>query len=358
MADDDSKNQSTSDIQKHLNQLIDEESTSAHATSSQAKQGKKDATTQNKASKKPKTPRPPRQKKNRRSFNLSFRTFWQALVAKAPQKSTDAEEVDAFLPDEYHDDEGLDEVALNIPATGDAWKRQRKQGMIVIGILVVALLGVGWFNSPFAQVQHYQVVGHDDLKKKDILAAATLKKQQSTFLTYEEQAFFKKQAQQHNPQISDLTLTMKNPTTLVVHIKERHQVGYLKNDDGYQKILEDGTILATNLKHHPADSYPIYDDFPNNKTLEQVTERFGKLSGPVRRSVSDVVWSPTKLNSDRLILYMNDGNEVLVSAGDLDRKLKYYPSIVAQYQQSHPDKANKKTIIDLQVGAYGYQQTF
>ncbi|SUP61218.1 Uncharacterised protein [Weissella viridescens] len=58
------------------------------------------------------------------------------------------------------------------------------------------------------------------------------------------------------------------------------------------------------------------------------------------------------------MLFMNDGNEVLINASDVAEKLKYYPSIAAQVKANQKSVGNKKTIIDLQVGAYGYQQDF
>ena len=66
----------------------------------------------------------------------------------------------------------------------------------------------------------------------------------------------------------------------------------------------------------------------------------------IRQSISEVSYSPTKLNPDRLKLIMNDGNTVLVRADTLGEKMKYYPSIVS--------KMKGNGIIDLQYGAYSY----
>lgn len=342
MATDDGKNQSTTDIQKHLNQLIDEETaTMDRVPASKEKE---------------------RPEKQGPSFGTRIRNLmqqatarWQEEVDDDPLQVVD-EVLDEQLP-EINDDETLDEtnwIESKYPLTA-----QQKQGMLVIVVLTTLAVFVGWLCSPWAQVQNYEIKGNDDLTKAQVLSAAGLNKYQSTFLTVEERNHFDKTAQKNNAQISGLTLKLKNPMTVIVTVKENPKVGYIKTKEGYQALLQDGQVVNESFDQRPSDSYAVYDNFPKDrKTLNATAKRIGKLNSPIRRSISDVVWSPTDMNDDRLLLSMNDGNQVVISASDIDNKMQYYPSIATQFKNSQDSKDDKKTIIDLEAGAYGYQQAF
>lgn len=342
MATDDGKNQSTTDIQKHLNQLIDEET----ATTDRVP-----------VSKKKEQP-----EKVTKPLGMRLRNSLQQVTArfKSEFDEESSQVVDDVLEEELpeiNDDEVLDEE--NWIEAKSTLTDQQKRGVLVIVGLTIGAVFVGWLCSPWAQVQNYEIKGNDDLTKAQVLSAAGLNKYQSTFLTVEEGNHFDKTAQKNNAQISGLSLKIKNPMTVIVTVKENHKVGYIKTKEGYQALLQDGQVVKESFDQRPSDSYAVYDNFPKDrKTLNATAKRIGKLNGPIRRSISDVVWSPTDTSEDRLLLSMNDGNQVVISASDIDNKMQYYPSIATQFKNSQDSKDDKKTIIDLQVGAYGYQQAF
>lgn len=351
MTTDDPKKPSTADIQKHLNQLTD----GATGSSSQS-----DGPVQ-RPKRKPKI-QSPRKHSDKASKKPSFWQKWRDNVQRQQRKIKQkglGNVINEELPAEIDDDESVDAVTLTTPKRFDRLSRSQLQGIGVMTLFIFLALVIGWLVSPAAQVQHYRVVGNDDLTANQVLQAAQLRERQSTFLTANESSYFQSKAKQANPQIASLALTIKNPTTIQVKVKEHPKVGYIQTDLGYQTLLDNGEVIGEASKERPSDQYAIYENFPTNrKALEKVSHQVGKLNGPIRRSISDVVWAPTKLNSERLMLFMNDGNEVLINASDVAEKLKYYPSIAAQVKANQKSVGNKKTIIDLQVGAYGYQQDF
>ncbi|RRG18022.1 FtsQ-type POTRA domain-containing protein [Weissella viridescens] len=351
MTTDDPKKPSTADIQKHLNQLTDGVTGSSSQSDGPATPPKHKAKTQSPKTKKHKVAKQPSVWQNmRQSMHRQQNKIRQEGLGNV---------INDDLPEEIPDDIAMDTATLKTPKRFDRLTRNQWQGLGVMILFIFLALVIGWLVSPAAQVQRYQVVGNDDLTANQVLQAAQLRKRQSTFLTANESSYFQTNAKKANPQIKSLTLTIKNPTTIQVQVKEHPKVGYLRTELGYQTLLDNGDVIGEGAKTRPSDQYAIYEKFPNNqKELKKVSHQVGKLNGPIRRSISDVVWSPTKLNPERLMLFMNDGNEVLINASDVSEKLKYYPSIAAQFKANQKGADKKKTIIDLQVGAYGYQQDF
>lgn len=213
-----------------------------------------------------------------------------------------------------------------------------------IVILVVMAAGLIYLISPNGQVQRYEVVGTHELSDKTVLNAAGLRTGQSLLATVNQSDYFSQEAKRKNPQINHLKLSIKSDNTLQVKVDEIVKVGYVKAGNKYYPILENGSMLNQGLSNQQVGGLPLYDGFTSDKQLRKTLAEFGKLSDPLRHAVSEIVWSPNSQNNQRLLIYMNDGNEVLISADELSKKMKYYPGMVAQLKQTG--------VADLQVGAY------
>lgn len=223
------------------------------------------------------------------------------------------------------------------------FKYERQSLLAVLGLLVFGLV-IGYFVSPLSQVQSYKVNGLQDITKQEVLNDAGLKPKQSVWLTVLEQHYIAKQAEKNNPQIQHLSIDLVCINRVKIDVTEHVRVGYVQSGDRYVGMLSNGFFLPNKMKNVPTDGLPIYENFKSNDDLKMTVRQFGELSPALRHSVSEIIWSPTKENSQRVILFMQDGNEVLISANQIKHKLKYYPAMAAQM--------NENGFIDLQVGAY------
>lgn len=213
-----------------------------------------------------------------------------------------------------------------------------------IVVLLIVAAGLIYLISPASQVKKYDVVGTQELSDKAILKAAGLQKGQPLLTTLYQSDYFSQEAKSKNPQIAHLKLTLKSDNTLQIKVDEILKVGYVKAGNKYYPILENGDMLNREVSEQQVGGLPLYDGFTSAKQLHKTLAEFGELSMPLRHAVSEIVWSPTEQNNQRLLIYMNDGNEVLISANELSKKMKYYPGMVAQLDQAGQ--------ADLQVGAY------
>ena len=274
---------------------------------------------------------------------------WSSLPTRRTGKSGADEVAEAtnFSANGYDDDD----VEANLlrakprfdPSTRRLYQHERST-LKSLAVLGVAAAFLGYFISPFGQIQKFNVVGTQDLSDKAVLKAAGLQLGQPLFSTVHQSAYFNKLAQKNDPQVASLKLRLVGTNTVEVKVKEIVQVGYVKAGSRYYPILANGTMLKHGSASHPVGGLPLYDGFTSGKQLKLTLSEFGKLSTPLRHAVSEIVWSPDAQNAQSLKLYMNDGNQVLISADDLSKKLRYYPGMVAQLDK--PGQA------DLQVGAY------
>lgn len=219
-----------------------------------------------------------------------------------------------------------------------------EQRAILAALLMLILACVmAYFWSPLSRVQSFKVTGVENVSKQDVLKASGLEKGQSIWMTLHEKTYFNELARKNNPQIKAIQLSLQSTNTIKVDVTEYVEVGYVKQKEYYYPLLANGTRLRATGKIQPGD-LPVYEHFKTEKELKLVLKQFGSLSEALRHSVSEIIWSPTKQNPQRLLLFMNDGNEVLIKADSISTKMKYYPGIASQMSENG--------IVDLQVGAY------
>lgn len=239
------------------------------------------------------------------------------------------------------------ETSLNneVPAVGHRQRvgNGKRVASILIPLFIILIIGI-YMISPLSKLSSVKVIGNDELTSKEVQTATNVRPGRYIWWMLRHQKATLQQAQKRNPQIKDLRIKLTGPRSVQVRIKEYPVIGII-NHDGRQQLL------LSNGKYRPVtgqiDNFLHYANFDNNYTHLKIAAReVGTLPKYIRNSISEVSYSPTKINPDRLKLIMNDGNTVLVRADTLGDKMKYYPSIVS--------KMKGNGVIDLQYGAYSY----
>lgn len=224
-------------------------------------------------------------------------------------------------------------------------QRQTKQAWLTIFGIVISLTFFYWVISPGSMVQQINVTGTRDLTPKQVVAATGIKTQRSIFGVLLHEQAIEKRALASNNQIKDVTVQVASPTRLQINIDEATRVGYVLRNHKYYLVLEGGKVLEQPLTTSNL-GLPIYEGFKNKALFNATINKFATLDTPIRGAVSEIHFSPTKGDPQRIILYMNDGNQVNATIATFADKMAYYPSIAAQMAQPG--------IVDLQVGAFSY----
>lgn len=158
----------------------------------------------------------------------------------------------------------------------------------------------------------------------------------------DQEQFLTNKLKKINPRVSNVTLTKVNANTVRLNVLQMKVSGYVLKNDQYYWVTATGHLSAKPAKL--ASDAPIIQNFKSQKNFIKIAKQIHKLPLSIIQNMSQVVWKPDKLNDERIIIFMNDGNTVYASLNDLDKKLKYYPEIAANMQ--------KPGIVDLQFAAY------
>ncbi|WP_295730152.1 cell division protein FtsQ/DivIB [uncultured Limosilactobacillus sp.] len=239
------------------------------------------------------------------------------------------------------------EMSLNneVPAVGYRQRLgngRRAASLLIpfVGLLLIAL----YMLSPLSKIASVKVVGNSEMSRQEVETATNLRPGRYIWWMLRHQQATLHQSQKRNPQLKSLQVTLTGPRSVKVRITEYPVIGIINHNGRQQLLLSNGKYRPVSGK---VDNFLHYANFSNNYTHLKIAAReIGSLPKYIRQSISEVSYSPTKLNPDRLKLIMNDGNTVLVRADTLGEKMTYYPSIVS--------KMDGRGVIDLQYGAYSY----
>ncbi|MCT4396930.1 cell division protein FtsQ/DivIB [Periweissella beninensis] len=224
------------------------------------------------------------------------------------------------------------------------WQKQTKESTLLILVLVLLTGTMYWFISPATMLQTVIVSGNSDLKPTTVIKAANIKLNRSIFRIIWHEKQIAKTAHTNNDQIDKLSVKVLGPTKIKLTVKESIKAGFILKNNSYHLILGDGKVLPKSYPN-PKPGYPIYDNLTASQ-LKKVVKGVAQLSKPIRSAISEIKIVRDTDDVQKLVLYMNDGNQVYAKISTFGDKMAYYPSIAAQMKQTG--------IVDLQVGAFSY----
>jgi cell division protein FtsQ len=220
------------------------------------------------------------------------------------------------------------------------------QSHMILTLSLLGLLTVGlvYFLSPLSEINNIEVVGTEQLTKKEVLTDIGLAEGQSVWATVRQAPYLAEQAKNRDNRIKRLSIQLVGAQTIRVVVQENVEVGYLFRDNRYYPLLANGNMINQGTQTQPGQ-LPVYENFKSDTKLRLVMAEVGTLSTALRHNISEVIWSPDNENANRIVMYMNDGNQVYISANAIKAKMKYYPGIASQL----PDTGGT---VDLQVAAF------
>jgi len=221
-------------------------------------------------------------------------------------------------------------------------KRTNRRFLMLIAIFVITLLTLLYFQSPLSHIAKITVEGNHLKSKEYYIKQSGLEKGDSLWE-------FKKNTVENllkeQKIVKSVLVKRKWPNDITISVTEYQQVAYLKENENYNLVLSDGTILQ--LNNMPSNlNMPILVGFEDEKTRMKMIQQLNKLNSELISLISQVNAIPNDSNPYTIQMFMNDGFEVRASIPTLATKLKYYPSIISQV------KKGEKGVIDLEVGTF------
>jgi len=221
-------------------------------------------------------------------------------------------------------------------------KANRRLGIVVLLFIMLILL-ILYFQSPLSKIQSISISGDEWISQEQILLASDVNIG-SSYWTTNSDDITEKLLNELDIEAADVTKQF--PTTLLITIDEFDHIAYVKEDQQFIPILENGA------ESEPLDSSdiwshaPILFEFDSNTVLQKMATGLAELPVEVLHSISEIYYTPTDTDSGHITIYMNDGFEVSAIIDTFAEKMTHYPSIVSQLDPEI------KGVIDLEVGSF------
>jgi len=237
-------------------------------------------------------------------------------------------------------------IGAKLPRLKHQKNRRLAQRMgILIAIFGIILVISGYYVSPLSHIGRISVHGNQALSKQRVIKLSGIDRGDSIYRVVGKEQRLSKRVKQQTPRVKHITFSIAHFNQLTIRVTEYPTAGFVPANGYYRVALSSGVISKERQKQ-PTGSYPVYDKFKSHKQLSQMIQQYAKLSKKIQTGISEIQFSPTKADPERIHLYMNDGNEVYATISTFASKMAYYPSIAA--------KMSHKGIVNLEVGAYSY----
>lgn len=223
-------------------------------------------------------------------------------------------------------------------------KRRRfiRQISFIALLIILLVLIIAYRQSDWSRIQTIEVIGADYKTVDYHVEQLPLHVGDSMWFDVDDM----EQAALENNWLKQVTIERDWLTHVVVTIEEYKHVGYVKRDEQYYPILENGEIVPEAMTSFVMDA-PLLTNFKDDAYLTELLEQLAQLDDEVHALISQITYTPSNSDNSVVTLYMTDGYEVRALIYDFAAKVNYYPSIVKQLGD-----IDVKGIIDLEVGSY------
>lgn len=220
-------------------------------------------------------------------------------------------------------------------------KRKKRRETLFIVTLFLIVIGVfGLLFSNYLKLKTIEVEGNNQITKEEILEAGNINNNLRTWSIKDNE--IQNNIKSRFEIFKSVTVKSTLPSSIKVYVEEYSFIAQIKKDDGNTEIImENGKSYSGKIRNNY--NLPILENFNNDDNkLEEVYKNLNKLKQEVRLQISEIIDD----ESDRVIIYMKDGQKVKALRANFADKLNYYEEI-SRYIE---DKNN--TTLNLINGAY------
>ena len=220
-------------------------------------------------------------------------------------------------------------------------KRKKKREAIFIVTLFLIVIGVFvLLFSSYLKLKTIDVEGNNQITKEEILEAGNINNDLRTWSIKDDE--IQNNIKSRFDIFKSVTVKSKLPSSIKIQVEEYSFIAQNKKEDGsIEIIMENGKPYPGKIRNNY--NLPIIENFnDDSNNLEEVYKNLNKLKQEVRLQISEIIND----ESDRIIIYMKDGQKVKALRVNFADKLNYYEEI-SKYIE---DKNN--TTLNLINGAY------
>lgn len=223
-------------------------------------------------------------------------------------------------------------------------QRLKKHEKVLLTVFTTIAMVTLYFILPISRVTSVKINSTYDESKDEILSATGLNYYESLFVVWPKTEAIKEQVKQKVPSVQAVHVLYKG-SHVTVNVRQYPMVGYLKKDGNYYRVTANGAVAVQKLSGITG-KYPVFNNFKSTQVLKTVAQKYTSLPPEIKQGISEIHAIPSRVDPEKIKLYMNDGNQVIAKATTFDRKMKYYSNIAANM--------DRPGVVDIEVGAYSY----
>jgi cell division protein FtsQ len=229
-------------------------------------------------------------------------------------------------------------------------KSQRNKVLIrrlslIISILLIPLLFFIYYVSPYSKLAAVDVSGNTVVSSQEVKESANLTLGRNFWPQYWHKQEHIDRLKEEQPRIKDASIKISSMNHFKLTVSEYKEVALVAKNNDYSPVLENGTVLDEKVEN-PTKNLPILEGFDSDKKIKQLMEQYNKLSSELQKAISEIKYTPTSSNKNLLLLYMNDGNQVIINITNLPDQMKFYSQVAKEMDE--------KGTIDMEVGIFSY----
>lgn len=219
-------------------------------------------------------------------------------------------------------------------------KKTNRKILMFIVLFFLLLLVVAYFYSPLSRVGQITVTGQEAVSEETVIEKSGITDKDLIWTLQKKKI---RDALQSIPEIKSVSIRLKYPNRLFIHVKEYERIALVKSGNRFYSLLENGGLSANT----EGIDGPVLSGFDGSeKRLKSAAGQLKKIRPEIRNSISEMIYAPKETDANRVVLYMNDSYEVHGTLRTLAEKMNYYPDLVKQIDPK------VKGVIDLEVGLF------
>ncbi len=194
-------------------------------------------------------------------------------------------------------------------------KRKVSIKKIFTFLIVVTFFSLLFYFVLTFPIQNIYIENNSIVSDDEIIHLASLENYPSFLLTSSKEIQNKILK---NSYIESVKIRKKFGNVITIYIKEYSVIAISLNDE---LILANGEKIQNvyNIYDYPV----LINDISDEKIYFNFSKKFGMVDREILRQVSEIEYTPTSVDDERFLLYMNDGNLVYVTLTKIDKLNRY-----------------------------------
>lgn len=207
--------------------------------------------------------------------------------------------------------------------------------------IIIALIS-GYFVSPYSKVKNISIEALQD--QNQLKNNLPIQVGDSLMMVKLNEPKVIKLVKQNDINVKNVKINWKGHNEAILKIKFYDFYAYFKHDGHYYPVNDRGETVKQPASINIKKNVLILQGFSNKKRIKTTLLQYEKLPNDLKADVKEVKKETAVDDPQKVKVYLNDGNQVVLQNDQLAKKMAYYPSIKTTLK--------RPSVVNMEYGAY------